>query len=289
VIGCGGPGYRDHVGVSLEQPGQCHLKSGRVPASRHFLESLRKGRRTVARTGARTDGTAGKGSVGDQGHVHLAAGLEDTVGFGRTVQQAVLDLVGRERYPVAAQHVDRLPHARHVAVADPHGPDLPGLDRLGHGRHPGVHSAQGVGEVQVVEVERSPVEPLQRPVQRGAELGGDDPDGQRRELAGQHHRPAVLPGRHAHGPLGPAEAVDLRSVEEAHPHIDRRRQGLVQAGVARLAGTPPVGANPERRHTHARSAQRPLGCAHRFPHLPSAGRDAPAGREKRASALPRSI
>jgi hypothetical protein len=45
----------------------------------------------------------------------------------RWVQQAALNLIGRERYVVTGQHVSRLPHLRHGAVADPTARIFPAL------------------------------------------------------------------------------------------------------------------------------------------------------------------
>jgi len=170
---------------------------------------------------------------------------------------------------VAGQHVGRLAHLSHVAVADTRGPDLPGLDRLGHGLHPGAHRARGVREVQVVEVDRFPAEPFQCPVQRGVELGAGNSGGIARTC--WPPRPAGQPA----GPLRPRPAPTgprCRSprVEKAHP-IRLPPQRLVQAGLARLAGTPVVGANAERRHAHARLAQRPLVSLIAFHAFPCGG------------------
>ena len=79
------------------------LQQGQAAHRRHqvpYERVDRKGRRVLALARASADGTALQLLVGDQGYVHLATGVEDAVGLGRAVRQAVVDLVGRERYPV---------------------------------------------------------------------------------------------------------------------------------------------------------------------------------------------
>ncbi len=223
---------RNDVAVAREQPVQGDLALARLTR----LADLAQGALQVielaglGRVGLGGQAAGGEREVGDQGHVELAAGVEHAVRLGLTVQQAVVDLVGRERDVRLRQVVGHPPHLFGAEVADADGLGLAGLHRLREPVSEGRHLGEREGEVHIVQVDCGQAQALEGRIKRGNEMPLRGARHEGRELGRNDRAASVLADAVADQPLGLAEARRSRPC--------RRSQRPRRAGSCRFPAPP---------------------------------------------------
>jgi hypothetical protein len=143
----------------------------------------------------------------------LGPGHEGPVGTAHS--EAVLDLVG-EHGPTQVA-LGLLPLGQ-VEVADAHVADDAVTLQLGHSLHRRAGRDDGVGPVHLVEVDQLDAEALRAGLAPLLDDGCQRHDG--KDLGGEERLVAAAHDGLAHDPLGLAERVDLRGVDQVDAEIE---------------------------------------------------------------------